>query len=203
MKAGTLGATLAGAMAAAALASGAQATTYFPLVTADENGHGRVDLCGGGCPAPMPSAMAADPGPGGAASALTYNLLSPPSLETGDVLIYRNGQLDDVIRFEGAGASASLVFYSAPSGGALADVGFPSSFYANSVSLNEVHGKVFYNPSAREPGYITPLTNYPFNVAYSIASVPEPGAWAMMLIGLAGLGALARGRRMQPAGVGQ
>jgi hypothetical protein len=31
------------------------------------------------------------------------------------------------------------------------------------------------------------------------ANVPEPAAWAMMLIGLGGLGAMARARRMRPA----
>ena len=44
------------------------------------------------------------------------------------------------------------------------------------------------------------ITNQgPFNMAFSLtgASVPEPGVWTMMLVGLGGLGALLRrGRRL-------
>ena len=57
-----------------------------PLITVDELGHGTT-LFAGGAPFMMPFALQSDPGPGGLASVLTYDLLGPPSLVAGDVLL--------------------------------------------------------------------------------------------------------------------
>src|SRR5690348_13331829 len=87
-----------------------------PLITVDENGNGTL-LFPGGVPIPTHGVLAADPGPGGLSSVLTYNLLGPPSLVAGDVLLTDGGGLQDVIRFNPAGTGnpaypASLLFYS-------------------------------------------------------------------------------------------
>ena len=59
-----------------------------------------------------------DPGPGGLAGVMTYGLLNPPGLVSGDVLLQDgvNGPVLDVIRFNPAeicsGSTGCLVFYS-------------------------------------------------------------------------------------------
>ena len=186
---------VAGALAVSAGAVSPASAALDPLVTVNEKGVGSIDFCAPGCKAKMPGFLAADPGPDGS-GALSYDLLGPPSVTDGDLLIFRKGVLDDIVRFNdngtgGAGYPASLVFYSIDAGSNLADtLSPPTSFYGNVVSVNEVKGQVFYNPRAGQPGYVST-----FNAAYSITSAPEPAAWAMMLIGVAGLGAVARRRR--------
>jgi hypothetical protein len=177
------------AVAIVAVASGASASVH-PLVTVGENGLGSVDFCAPGCPEFMPGVMAPDPGPDGAASALTYDLLSPPSLVAGDLLIYKNGVLHADFRFNASDTSA--VFYAVtPPGGAaaLAQGPLPSTFYANQAAVSTVGSKAFYNPTAGQPGYVAG-----FNAGYAI-STPEPSTWAMLLLGLGGMGAMARRRR--------
>jgi hypothetical protein len=196
----SVGAALAGVMAvsAAAVASSAGATTYDPLVTVDEAGHGALEnLCGPGCTMPMPGVLAADPGPGGSASALTYDLLGPPSITAGDVLIYNSGVLEDVVRFNDyntggvAGYPASLVFYALDGSSTLAGgSGAPTADYTNQLSLTEVGHQLLYTPSAGQPGYVSG-----FDAAYLITSgTPEPGTWAMLILGIAMIGLVARHR---------
>src|SRR4029078_657674 len=101
-----------------------------PLITLDENGHGTL-LFPGGAPIPTIGVLAPDPGPGGLAAALTYNLLGPPGLVAGDLVLLDSGSnaVSDVIRFNPAGTGqnpgypASVVFYSLTGEGALADTG--------------------------------------------------------------------------------
>src|SRR5438045_2412519 len=73
-----------------------------PFIVADEYGVGRLTTVVGGI-FNMPGIVAADPGPAGLPSALTYNLLGPPGLVAGDLLIrdLNNGvlELSEVIRF--------------------------------------------------------------------------------------------------------
>ena len=101
-----------------------------PTITVDENGNGTLDFTtGGGCGAaaiPIKGVLAPDPGPGGLPAVLTYNLLGPPSLVAGDVLLTDadlGGAVLDVVRFNPAGTGgnpayqASLVFYSDNAGG--------------------------------------------------------------------------------------
>src|SRR5438128_1507763 len=57
-----------------------------PLITVDEHGKGTIQFPGG--PAlPLPGVLAPDPGPGGQPAVLTYNLLGPPALVSGDLLL--------------------------------------------------------------------------------------------------------------------
>ena len=179
------------------------AASYAPLITINEDGVGTIDFCGPGCPTPLPGVLAADPGPGGSASALTYDLLGPPSLTAGDLLLFDDGTgvFSDVVRFNDyntggdVGYPASIVFYSDPLDGfdSLADsFAPPGAYYDNNLSLTEVNGSVFYHPTVGQPGYVAG-----FDVAYDIVSdaVPEPATWGLMLLGFGVLGAVARKRR--------
>jgi len=175
------------------LASGGVAQGNDPLIMANEHGVGSLTFFG--APAiNMPGILAADPGPGGLPSALTYNLLGPPALVAGDLFVQEfigsSLQLSDVIRFNPDGTSpgytASFVFYSdfATGAGALADTGFPTSFYANTFTVLELDEEVFYIPSAGQPGYVPG-----FSVTYHFlsddtqgAGVPEPSTAALVLI---------------------
>jgi hypothetical protein len=183
------------------LAAGAFAGSC-PLITVDENGHGRLDFsqCGGGVTA-MPGVLRNDPGPGGLNDVLTYNLLGPPSLTAGDLGIFdASGLFSDVVRFNDyntggvPGYPASLLFYSDPVAGtfdSLADIfSPPTSFYPNALGLLEVSNNnvssVLYTPAFGEPGYVPG-----FSVTYDIISdTPEPSTiilFTSSLIGAAGV----------------
>lgn len=177
----------------------AQAGVINPLITIDEMGNGTLAFPNS-LPVSMPGVLKADPGPGGLGSVLTYDLLGPPSLIAGDLMIYVGGNLDDVIRFNPANTGglnnypASVVFYSNPVDGfdSLADTGSPpGAYYANSLALDEIGGSVFYNPTAGQPGYVSG-----FNVAYNIQSaVPEPLTASLFGVGLAGIAAMRRRKK--------
>jgi len=174
-----------------------RASAQVPAVniTVDENGNGNI--LSGSNNFSIPGVLVADPGPGGLGSALTYNLLGPPSLIAGDVLLLEpgNAEISDVIRFNPAGTAvrypASLVFYSDNADGvdALADTGLPTSLYTNVVRISEVGAEgdngAFYTPGPDNPGFVAG-----FDVTYHFISdspgstVPEPGSVALF----AGLG---------------
>lgn len=183
-----------------------------PLITVDEDGVGSLLFTGGVPSIPAPGVLAPDPGPGGLPLALTYNLLGPPSLVAGDVLVYEDqigGTLSDIIRFNPAntgsvGYPASLVFYSDNFDGLdnLADVGFPLGLYTNVLSLleSDIGGGMvglLYTPSANQPGFVAG-----FSVTYRAISdaerapVPEPVTTSLIGIGLA---VLATSRRRRAA----
>ena len=192
---------------AAALAVGGAAPLLAqsgnnPIIFLPENGVGTIQFPGAAA-LPLPGVLAPDPGPGGRTSALTYNLLGPPSLVPGDLLLFDGDLLSDVIRFNPAGTApgypASVVFYSALEtvGGALADVGFPSAFYQNIVRMAEGMLGVVYTPTANQPGYVAG-----FAVTYRIESLtaaPEPGSVVLLATGLLGLVAAAAIRRHRGA----
>jgi hypothetical protein len=170
-----------------------------PTITLPENGQGTLVFPGGGT-FQLAGVLAPDPGPGGLPSALTYNLLGPPSLVAGDVFLFENGiGISDIIRFNPAGTgspgyAASVVFYSL-SGGAgqteLADTGFPTAFYTNNLVLVEnTSGPTTYTPTSTQPGFISG-----FSVTYNlISAVPEPSTISILLAG-AIVGGLATRRR--------
>jgi PEP-CTERM motif-containing protein len=193
------------------LCSPALADGVCPSITVDENGNGTLNFTtGGGCASggifPMTGVLAPDPGPGGLPSVLTYNLLGPPSLVAGDVLMTDadcGGCFLDFIRFNPAGTGdpsypASLLFYSDNISGAdsLGDTPSPpGAFYPNVVSIPEVgpegNNGAFYTPTAGQPGFVSG-----FNVSYHfISDTPEPGTLGLLGIGLLGLAASIRRRQ--------
>ncbi|HEY3097636.1 MAG TPA: PEP-CTERM sorting domain-containing protein [Methylomirabilota bacterium] len=101
--------------------------------------------------------------------------------------------VSDVIRFNPAGTGspgypASLVFYSDNADGAdaLADTGFPTGSYTNTVTVTEVGiegtNGVTYHPVSGQPGFVAG-----FDVTYVIqsdtAAVPEPASVLLVAIG--------------------
>src|SRR5262249_46061975 len=187
------------AFAGVALAQGGN-----PFITLTENGYGFL-LFPGGQPLVTRGVLAADPGPGGLPSALTYNLLGPPSLVAGDLHINEIQGVtvvgSDIIRFNPAGTGtpgypASAIFYSDQDDLPLqlADTGFPTGSYTNIVNLQEIvfpdgSNGVIYTPTASQPGFVPG-----FSVTYNIISdAPEPSAFA--LAGIAMLALLAKTRR--------
>jgi hypothetical protein len=129
--------------------AGPVSAQFSVTITVDENGNGRLTNTAGFNGA-LASGLFADAGPGGAPNALTYDLLNPPGLTVGDLLLMElGGGLSDVIRFNptspvGTMGTGSLVFYSSAADGAdtLADqaggTGLPGAFYANNLTMTEV-----------------------------------------------------------------
>ena len=186
-----------------------QAVPITISITVDELGNGTI--LSGGVPFAMPFAVKPDPGPGGLTSVLTYDLLSPPSLVAGDVLLQdgAGGPILDVIRFNPAGTGslaapaypASLLFYSDNVDGfdSLGDTASPpGALYTNTVTIPEVGAEgdngAFYTPTANQPGFVSG-----FDVQYHFISdgtaVPEPGSWTLMTAGLGALYWIRRKRR--------
>ncbi len=169
-------------------------------LTVDEAGNGKLVNSATGT-FTLPSSMAADPGPGGLASALTYNLLGPPGLVIGDVVMFEpgSGEISDLLRFNQNG---TLVFYSDNSepDGDLADTGFPTARYTNLVRIPEVGSEgnngAIYTPTSSQPGFVSGVA---FPVSYHFISdaeaVPEPGTLALLSsLGLSAL-LIVRSRR--------
>jgi hypothetical protein len=155
------------AMAAFGL-SGTTFAQFSVTLTVDENGHGTFTNTNGFF-SPLPFALVPDPGPGGLPVTLTYDLLNPPGLTPGDVLLF-DAECGftcflDVVRFNPVsftGGTGSLVFYSDNIDGfdSIADTPSPPlAFYANTIGINEVtfpngvEGAV-YTPIAGQPGFV-------------------------------------------------
>jgi len=167
------------------------ALSFNVNITVDENGHGTLTNSSSYF-ANLPFAMLPDPGPGGLASVLTYDLLSPPGLVAGDVLLHEGGiggPVLDVIRFNPTGGTTGnggLDFYSDNLDGfdSLADTfGPPGGYYPNVIDLIEVGSEganyAYYTPLAGQPGFVTGAAGPVHYLFFS--DVPEPGS--MMLLG--------------------
>lgn len=185
------------------IASTARAQGFSVTITVDENGHMHFTNTAG-FDQMFTGALAADPGPGGRASALTYDLQNPPGLVAGDLLLFESADLlSDVIRFNApTSSSGSLVFYSDLDDGAdaIADVGFPTSFYDNQISAREVGPEggpngITYTPTAGQPGFVAGAGGPVTYIIESDTVTPEPSTVVLMLTGLTGLGGMAIRRR--------
>jgi hypothetical protein len=180
------------------LAGGNQVFAQFSItITVDENANGTFSNTTGFF-SPLPSAMQADPGPGGLSSALTYGLLNPPGLVAGDLLLVEPGAIgliSDIVRFNPneviAGTTGALVFYSDRGEGSdsLADVGFPTALYTNTASFVEVGpegmNSFTYTPTAGMPGFIAGAAGPVSYVIKSDTTVPEPGTLTLCGIAMA------------------
>ena len=164
----------------------AQITQISTVV--DENGHGTLNGFQG--LVPLPFSIIADPGPGGKPNVLAYNLLNPPGLVVGDVVITEAGAVgSDLIRFDAATGSGTLFFYSDQDAGidAIADVGLPTGRNTNLLTMGEVSLGVqgfgaIYTPTAGQPGFVAGAA---VPVVYTFISdpVPEPGSFLLVLPG--------------------
>jgi hypothetical protein len=167
----------------------ASAQGFSVRITVDENGNGRLTNTNGSN-SPLPASLALDLGPGGSAAALTYGLLNPPGLVSGDLLLTEFGgeEVTDWIRFNPNG---TLVFYSDTGDGvdSLADQSaFPPEAYTNVRFVDEVGSEgvngLVYTPIAGEPGFVAGAQG---PVTYDIISdgtiVPEPGSLALLATG--------------------
>jgi hypothetical protein len=193
---------LGACVAVVAALGGASAVAQQRLYTFDENGHGMVKLDTGAV-LPVVTFVGADPGPGGLASRLSY--FPGPHLTDGDLVLLEGGAVTDVIRFNdyqtggNLNYPASVVFYSGADDGvdSLTDGGFPTAFWTNVVRVDETgpegHNGILYHPAFGQPGFM-PNEDATYRLFSDGAAVPEPAAWATLLIGLGALGALARRR---------
>lgn len=173
-------------------APAAHADSFSVHITLDETGHGTFTNTAGFYSA-LIGYKAADPGPGGLSSVLTYSLLNPPGLTSGDLLIYDGAIFSDVVRFNAS--NGTLVFYSDPVDGydSLADiVAPPSSYYPNHITLFEINGVVNYTPIAGQPGFVTGAAG---PVTYTLLSDPIPEPSSLVLLGTGALGAVGALRR--------
>jgi len=168
------------------LACGCAFAQFTVTLTFDEFGTGRLTNSAG-ANLPLPSIIRADPGPGGLPAVLFYDMLAPPGLVTGDLLILEptTGLLSDILRFDSV--RAGVFVYSDNSDGvdAPADVGFPTGRYANTFTITEVGPEgangITYVPIAGQPGFVAGAAGPVTYVFLSDGQIPEPSS--LLLLG--------------------
>jgi hypothetical protein len=142
----------------------------------------------------LPCTSITDPGPGGLTGVMNYNMLNPPGLTIGDVLLTEGAGVSDILRFSTVG-TGSVFFYSALDGpvDGLADIGLPGALSANLITLSETSlggglSGAIYTPVAGQPGFVGgaggPVT-YTF---ISDVAVPEPATLGQVGLALVGVG---------------
>jgi hypothetical protein len=165
-------------------------------ITADENGNSTFTNTAGFF-GTLPFSQITDPGPGGLTGVLNYGLQNPPGLVGGDLILTDGLLTSDLIRFDTVTKNGSFFFYSASGGGALADIGGPTNFNTNQITLAEaslgggVTG-IIYTPTAGQPGFVAGAAG-PVNYTF-ISDTPEPATLLLMSSGLALLFLLRRRR---------
>jgi len=189
----------------------AQITTIFTNV--DEKCNGTIIGFLG--PQPLACSFSIDPAPGGLSSVMTYNLMNPPSLVGGDVVLRETGSVNsDVIRFNADAGGGSLFFYSDLDGGvdAPADIGLPTTLSTNVIFFNEVSlgalgSGLIYTPTAGQPGFVA---GAPVPVQYTFisdapvpAAVPEPSSFSLLFTGVAVAALICSRRRRRMSGMTQ
>jgi hypothetical protein len=190
------------------LLSSGSASGFSVTIRVDENGNGQFTNSNGFM-APLPFAIIPDPGPGGLPATLTYDLLNPPGLTSGDVLLLSNEPglglaVLDIIRFNANEPTPSgmgaLVFYSDNTDGfdSLADTPTPpQALYPNNIIIPEVGPEgangATYTPTAGQPGFVAgaggPVTYV--ITSDSPATTPEPSSIYLLggtMLGLLGYG---------------
>ena len=163
---------------------------FSATITLRENGQGRFQNSNG-FDQTLAGYLAPDPGPGGLSSALTYDLLNPPGLTAGDLLLTDpTTLLSDLIRFNPAESTQSgtgaLVFYSILGGSELADTGFPTSLYTNTFTLAENQlGPTTYTPLLGQPGYVAGAAGLVTYILYSDeigSAVPDYANTGLLMV---------------------
>jgi hypothetical protein len=168
------------------LACGCAFSQFTVTLTFDEFGTGRLTNSAG-ANLPLPSIIRADPGPGGLPAVLFYDMLAPPGLVTGDLLILEptTGALSDILRFDAVRAGVFVYSDNSDGADAPADVGFPTGRYPNMFTITEFGPEgangITYTPIAGQPGFVAGAAGPATYVFLSDGQVPEPSS--LLLLG--------------------
>jgi hypothetical protein len=151
----------------------------------ESSGSVRYTVCG--VTTALEQAITNDPGPGGLSNVLAYDIFDS-LIVGGDVLLKDVGTntISDVLRFDPGSRAplffgATLYFYSlsGPGFSNPADIGFPTAFNTNTVTIQEGSP---YIPTAGQPGF--PTDGGIVSYGFVSDATPEPGTFLLATIGI-------------------